>query len=83
MSSGSPIISLYSIENDSSKSYLDKYPNSLLINENDNIKANINIIEQFCNMNMRVSFSEIEKIFYENTPEYCSLTLHNQLMEQN
>lgn len=69
--SGKPIISFYTIDDDTSNKYLLKYPNVLLINQNENIETNVNKIINF----MR-DFDDIKRVpSYELLREYKEETI--------
>lgn len=70
---GKPIISIYSIEDDTSNLYLKKYPNSLLINQNSDLRNNIEKLENFLltidRFNTVTDPKKIETIFENETIE--------------
>lgn len=71
MSYGKPIISTFSIKDESCIPYLIKYKNSNLIDENnDNIEEEAYKLEKFIkeNVGKNVEFEKLEKLFYNNTP---------------
>ena len=73
---GKPIIHFSSQENDVCNEYLREYPLSLIINSEDSIEISVQRITDFISLHLRdtVDFSLIQKIYYENTPEYsCDL----------
>lgn len=71
MSYGKPIISTYSIENEPSIEYLEKYPLALLLNDKNSPEHNAQEIESFLASisNKNIPFSDLREIFYLNTPE--------------
>ena len=71
MSYGKPILSFSPNLNDPSIEYLKRYPNACIINESNNRSQNKNIISEFlnCATKRSVSFEEVRKEFYLNTPE--------------
>lgn len=72
MSYGKPIISTYSIEEESCIPYLIKYKNSVLINENnENISEEAKKIEEFIkeNIEKKIEYKDVKRDFYKNTPE--------------
>lgn len=75
MSFRKPIISTYRINNDACIPYLKKYPNSLLLNENDGIDVSTEKLNTFINNYLENKVSRyIDKktlleLFYKNTPE--------------
>lgn len=70
ISTGKPIINFYTIDDDSSKEILDRYPLCLNIKLPSN---DINIFDNFClkNKNINISFEEIKKI-YRSAEEVAS-----------
>lgn len=70
MSYGKPIISTYSIDNEPSIEYLEKYPLSLLLNDKESSENNARLIEKFLSTvpGQKISFAELNEIFYLNTP---------------
>lgn len=69
MSYGKPIISTFSTEGDAAKRYLDKYPESLVINQNDTDNYNISRIENFLTSKHDiVEFARVQELFPLNTP---------------
>ncbi len=71
MSYGKPIITTYEIDNEPSQNYLSKYPLALLIDGRNSFKDNLNRFEDFIvsYKNKRVSYEDVEKLFYLNTPK--------------
>ena len=71
---GKPIIHFSWQDNDVCNEYLDKYPLALIINCNMKVEEAVNTIIGFINdtHNSFLSYDCIEKIFYENTPEYSA-----------
>jgi glycosyltransferase involved in cell wall biosynthesis len=72
MSYGKPIIHFSSQKHDICMDYLDKYPLSLLIDQNTFLSQNREKIIHFINENIhkRVPFELVEKAFPMNTPQY-------------
>ena len=71
MSTGKPIIHFYKSENDSCLTYLQKYPLTLLINENEGLEDNINKVKDFIDSPKEpLEFSKIMEMFKQNTPQY-------------
>src|SRR5699024_10828574 len=73
MSTGKPIIHFYDNENDSSLPYLKQYSLALLVKQNPEIlDFNISKVADFIatNTGKSLSFTDVEKNFKENTPEY-------------
>ena len=69
---GKPIISTFPISNNSSIPVLKKYPNSLLLNENDEINNDLlRTVDQFLdgNYGKRVAFADMKKVLYSSTPD--------------
>ncbi|MCM2590893.1 hypothetical protein NDQ53_16445 [Rossellomorea marisflavi] len=78
MSTGNKIIHFYKNTNDSCIFYYKKYPNALLINENNADEENIKLINEFMySKKNNVSYSELKEKFLENTPEYTSKLIIN------
>lgn len=78
MSFGKPIISFYKNEEDPSLPYLKKYPLALIIKEDWNkLEENAADISDFIkDARMKsVSFSTVENLFSENTPEFTAKKL--------
>lgn len=71
MSYGKPIISTYDIENEPSRAYLSKYPLALLLNNKEGSAENGKKLKTFLKEteHKHVSFEEVEKLFYLNTPQ--------------
>lgn len=76
ISTGKPIIHTFKSQKDTVISVLERYNNCLLINENDDSNSVERIIE-FINKIQIVEFEKIEKIFYDETPEYIYKTIEN------
>lgn len=71
ISTTKPIIHLYISQNDSCLPYLMKYPNSLLINENDDMEYNIEKLQNFISRDhTAVDLNKIKDDFIMNTPKY-------------
>lgn len=78
MSCGKPIISLYNLDNDSSIPYLEKYPCSLQIREEqDKLAVNVERFAAFCveNAGKTIEFQRVRELFMENTPAFCADTM--------
>ena len=71
MSTGKPVIHTYPIEKEPAVAYLQKYPNSLLINENDPLAENLQKLKYFMAEQPfePVCYEGLEKLFYDNTPQ--------------
>ncbi len=67
-----PIIHFISDLNDSCLPYLEKYPLSLIINQNDSIEKSVKATLEFMDKvkGLNVTFKDIVIAFPENTPEY-------------
>ena len=78
ISTGKRIIHFYKNERDSCITYLERYRNSLLINENEGLEFNRIKIQKFINTSLEtITFSEIAKLYMENTPSYTIELLDN------
>lgn len=79
MSYGKPIISTYTIPDEPSKVYLEKYPLALLISGDDSPEDNAEKIKTFINVNKdkRVEFEDIVHSFYHNTPQAFADIIEN------
>lgn len=71
MSWGKKIVSTYSISNDTSIKYLNKYPAALLLDERDeDFEKSADVLKNFVETKMEdVPYEKLEKIFWQNTPE--------------
>ena len=71
MSWGKKIVSTYSISDDTSIKYLNKYPAALLLDERDeDFEKSADVLKNFVETKMEdVPYEQIEKIFWQNTPE--------------
>lgn len=71
LSYGKPILSTYTIDDDSSKSYLDRYNLALCVDQRGNVDDTVSMIERFfeSSLNDRVSFEQIEREYWDNTPK--------------
>ncbi len=72
MSVGKPIISTYSIDDEPSIPYLEKYPHTLLLDERIVDDKNVLLkLKEFINTNKnsRCKYDLLKKDFYDNTPE--------------
>jgi len=71
ISTGKKILSFTHSEQDSSLPYLRKYPNALIINEDDDIAVSAERIRAFMRSDYTAADAELIKNIYEkNTPEY-------------
>lgn len=76
MSLGKPIISTYTIDNDSSKEYLDLYPSALCLDLRKNHDELITHIDTFIErkQNCHVPFETVKNLFPKNSPsEYIKI----------
>jgi hypothetical protein len=84
---GKPIISIYNIEDDTSNLYLKKYPNSLLINQKDDLEKNKTILKKYLldinNNNIIIDSQKIETIFGNDTIEAVARRVINSLNISN
>lgn len=84
---GKPIISIYNIEDDTSNLYLKKYPNSLLINQKDDLGKNKTILKKYLldikNNNIIIDSQKIETIFENDTIEAVARRVINSLNISN
>lgn len=62
------IVSTYSIDNDTSISYLKKYPSALMLDERSSIDASAKQLINFINMHDSVDYAYVSKEFHRNTP---------------
>lgn len=81
MSFCKPILSTYKIDNDASKTYLDRYPLALCIDERKEVDDNLYLINHFFQhyKEMNITFESVERKFFINTPNiYINLinTMH-------
>jgi len=75
MGTGLPIVNIESIDSDSSRPYLDRYGLSLSIKSDwNNININAEKLYRFCveHEDSYKSFSEIEKLFIQNTSKHAA-----------
>lgn len=75
MSSGKPVIHLYTVDNDVNLKVLNKYPLSLCLKQDlDILDKNVGLFDEFCrrHSNCRIPFEEVEKIYYDATPKYTA-----------
>jgi hypothetical protein len=80
MSTGKKIIHFYTSLKDSSLPYFKKYPNALLINENEDFQLNSERIKKFVDEGyIPLKFNEIADLFIENTPEFTSRKIDEML----
>lgn len=70
MSFGKPIISVYSIDNEASKTYLDRYPLALCLDDRKSQSLLIEELELFFSkkVGQSVPFEQIENLYKLNTP---------------
>jgi len=84
---GKPIISVYSIKDDTSNLYLKKYPNSLLINQNSDFRNNVEKLEKFLltidRFNTLIDPKKIETIFENETIEAVAQRIVKSLSNRN
>ncbi|WP_095174814.1 MULTISPECIES: glycosyltransferase family protein [Blautia] len=71
---GKIVLHLYSDENDVAKKYFEKYPKAILVDQNIDIKANINIIKRKLKEVSTLNLDEeiIKSIYHKNTPDYTA-----------
>lgn len=70
MSYGKPIISTYITDGDAAKSYLDLYPEALIIDQKQNITQNVDKLEKFIlSSHGHVDFETVKTLYLLNTPE--------------
>lgn len=71
MSYKKPIISTYSIKNEPSKKYLEKYPMALLLSGDKSAEANAKEIDNFINnsIHQKINSAELEEKFFLNMPK--------------
>ena len=78
IATGKKIIHIYSYKKDSALPYFERYPNCCLLNVHDGTIKNVEKIVQFLKAEAKyISFKELEKIYYMNTPYYTV----NKIME--
>lgn len=84
ISTGLPIVNLKSIDADVSSAYLEYYENAIDIDERLPISINASRFDVFCSENRgrRLKFSDVERAFVENTPQYNAEKL-KELIEMN
>lgn len=77
MAFGKPIIHFYSHDEDLALNYLRKYPFTLLLNQNDSVMDNAKLLHKFImeKKGKSVSFTDVEKLFYECTPKYSAMMI--------
>lgn len=68
-STGRPVISFYKIDEDASKPYVEKYPNSLLLDERDSLEVNALKFKAFLNQRFKIDVEKFNAAFWENTPQ--------------
>lgn len=82
ISTGKPIINICKSRKCPSITYMDKYPMSINIFEEYDLKgAQIELLREFitANFGKKVEYTEIEKIYYDCTPKYCAKLLEDML----
>lgn len=74
MSYGKPIIHIDGGRNDTAKEYLAKYPLVLVIDPAADLQENVKKLQSFLenSIGKRVPFTDIERIFERNTPDYTA-----------
>lgn len=74
MSYGKPVISMFSIDNEASKTYLEKYPLAVCIDERISYEKSVEKLEEFLleKVGKTASFEEVEKYFPLNSPKIYS-----------
>ena len=72
MSTGKPIIHIFSRNDDSCLPYYSKYENVLLIDQYDSFEVNMNKLNIFIRNQDNIDINSIKSIFNENTPEYTA-----------
>ncbi len=79
---GKPIIHIKNQRNDICTQYLERYPLSVIVDENDSVEASANKIIDFItkNYHRRISSDSIEKIFEYNTPKWNAEQIRNILL---
>lgn len=79
MSFGKPVISMYCIDNEASKAYLDRYPLSVCLDERKDIRESVEDLEDFfaSKLGRTVAFEEVEKLFPLNSPKVYADLLMN------
>lgn len=74
--SGKKVIHFYSSDDDVSLPYLMQYPNSLILSENISIQENVKKIIEFLDKPIiSISYRELEKQFFDDTPMYSAKTI--------
>lgn len=83
MSCGKPIIHVAYSRDDPAIAILIRYPLSYIIIKNDRHSNTINLLEDWCftHRNCRMSFEEVQKLFFNCTPEYIQSTIEQKISE--
>ena len=68
-STGNPVISFLKIDDDASEPYVQRYPNSLMIDERKAIQENAELFVRFINSKHIADKEKIKKAFIDNAPE--------------
>ena len=68
-STSNPVISFLKIDDDASEPYVQRYPNSLMIDERKAIQENAELFVQFINSEHIADKEKIKKAFIDNAPE--------------
>ena len=68
-STGNPVISFLKIDDDASEPYVQRYPNSLIIDERKAIQENAELFVRFINSEHIADKEKIKKAFIDNAPE--------------
>lgn len=84
ISTGLPIVNFKSIDADSSSTYLEYYENAIDIDERLPLSINASRFDVFCSENKgrRLNFSDVERVFIENTPQ-CNAERLKELIEMD
>ena len=83
MSTGKPIIHLYSRSDDSCLPYYSQYKNVMLIDQSDQFEINRKKLDVFLRELKSIDFDEIKSVFYKNTPEYTAKLIDDELSMKN
>lgn len=80
MSSCRPIVSTYYIDNESSKSILERYPAALLLDLRAEAEANVSLFDEFIAhlSEYKINFGEIESRYIKNSPQ-CYVELFKEI----
>ena len=68
-STGKPVVSFLKIDEDASKLYVEKYPNSLIIDERDSVEMSAQLFHNFIHTNHEIDIKKVELAFTDNAPE--------------